>query len=431
MNPLHITFAHNRYLIRGGEDESREQEMAYLRAQGHRVSEYVVDNRDVGKSSYLAAGLRSVWNRREHDRMCTFLRAERPEILKVDNYFPLLSPAIFDAARAEGVATILSVRNYRLVCPAATLYRDGAPCHDCVGHRFAMPAIRHSCYRDSSLQSAAVAASNAWAHLRGTWQNSVDQYIAVSRFVKEQLIQGGLPADRISVKPNCIADSGPGDGAGNYAIFVGRLTAEKGVHVLLDAWRQIGSALPLKIIGEGPLEATVRESAQQLPGVEYLGRRPISEVCDYLGRAAVLIFPSEWLEPFGRTIVEAYSKGTPVIAAGTLPMRDMIEPEVTGLLYTPGRAEALAAAVHSLLADPQRLQSMRVQARARYLRDYSVAKNYTAMMEIFSSVLSGHGRTGEGSRRAAMPAELHTIHKEKGSIPLRSAVGGNGMRDQV
>ena len=431
MRPLHITFAHNRYLYRGGEDESREQEIAILRAQGHTVSEYVVDNRDVPKGSYVSAGLRSVWNGAEHERMRKYLRSERPDILKVDNYFPLLSPAIFDAARAEGVATVLSVRNYRLVCPAATLYREGQVCTDCVGHRFATSAIRHQCYRDSSLQSAAVVFSNAWGHLRGTWRKSIDQYIAVSRFVKEQLIQGGFPADRIAVKPNCIADTGVGDGSGNYALLVGRLTAEKGIRTLLEAWRQIGSALPLKIIGDGPLEEEIHAALPQLPGVEYLGRRPIAEVCEFLGHATALIFPSEWMEPFGRTIIEAYSKGTPVIAADTAPMGDMVEHGITGLLYRAGSPDALAAAVRSLQTDAQGLTSMRLRARERYLRDYSAERNYAAMMEIFSRVLAGDSSVARFPRRTVVDGETEETRRQAAGIPLRPAVGENGLREPL
>lgn len=422
MKPLHITFAHNRYLFRGGEDESREQEMAMLRAQGHRVSEYVVDNRDLPKSNYLSAGFRSVWNRVEHDRMRDFLREMRPDILKVDNYFPLLSPAIFDAAKSEGVATLLSMRNYRVICPAATLYRDGATCTECVGQRFATPAIRHRCYRDSFLQSSAVVLSNAYAHLHGTWQHSIDQYIAVSQFVKDQLVQGGFPAEKISVKPNCIADTGVGDGAGRYALFAGRLTVEKGVRTLLNAWRQIGSTLPLRIIGEGPLETEVRASLDELPAVEYLGRRPIAEVCDLLGHATALIFPSEWMEPFGRTIIEAYSKGTPVIAADTLPMRDMVDHQETGLLYAAGRPEALTAAVRWLLSDAQQLSRMRIQARKRYLRDFSVERNYEAMTEIFDRILPSRPGLARSSQGA--------VQEVRSSLPI-PAVGENGFREQL
>jgi len=329
------------------------------------------------------------------------------------------------------VATVLSVRNYRLICPAATLYRDGHVCTDCVGHRFATSAIRHQCYRDSSLQSAAVVFSNAWGHLRGTWRKSIDQYIAVSRFVKEQLIRGGFPADRIAVKPNCIADTGNGDGSGNYALFVGRLTAEKGIRTLLEAWRQIGSTLPLKIIGDGPLEEEIRASLPQLPGVEHLGRRSIAEVCESLGRATALIFPSEWMEPFGRTIIEAYSKGTPVIAADTAPMRDMIEHGVTGLLYAAGSADALATAIRALRADPQRLMSMRMRARERYLRDYSVERNYAAMMEIFSRVLAGDSRVTQLSRGAGAVPETEKASRQAAGIPLVPAVGENRLREPL
>jgi glycosyltransferase involved in cell wall biosynthesis len=385
---LHIVFAHNRYRFRGGEDESREQEMTLLRSHGHHITEYIVDNRDISQPCNIIAGFRSVWNGMQYDQMRAFLRNSRPDILKVDNFFPLLSPAIFDAAKSMGVATLLSVRNYRLICPAATLFRNGEICTQCVGSRFATPALRHRCYRDSVLQSSAVVLSNAYGHMHGTWHHSVDQYIAVSRFVMDTLVRGGFPEAKISVKPNCISDSGVGNGSGHYAMFVGRLIPEKGLQTLLDAWRKVGMALPLKIIGEGVLEEVVRRAADEIPGVEYLGRRPLDEVCHYLGHATVLVFPSEWLEPFGRSIIEAYSKGTPAIGADTVPMRDMIEHERTGVLFTRGSSDALAAAVFSLLSDSARLTEMRVRARERYENDYSIERNYRQMMQIFDRVLS-------------------------------------------
>lgn len=385
---MRILFAHNRYLNRGGEDESREQEMAILRSHGQEVIEYVVDNREVKKRNLISTGLRSVWNAQQYQYVRNLIRDTQPDILKVDNHFPILSPSIFDAAKSMGVPTVLSVRNYRLVCPSANLFRAGEICTQCVGKRSAFPAIQHRCYRGSFLQSSSVVLSNAYAHLHGTWTNSIDQYIAVSEFVKKQLVLGGFSADKISVKPNFISDTGPGDGSGRYAIFVGRLTEEKGIRTVLAAWRKAGAALPLKIIGEGPLESVVQKAAGELASIEYLKWRPIDEVCEHLGRAMVLIFPSAWLEPFGRSIIEAYSKGTPVIAADTEPMRDMIENEQTGLFFKAGSSEELAERVLSLAAGPERLARMRTRARERYLRSYSAEQNYRRMMEIFGRALS-------------------------------------------
>lgn len=385
---MRIVFAHNRYLHRGGEDESREQEMLALKNRGHQIFEYVTDNRDVAKSSYLSTGARSVWNRREKLRVDAFLRKTEADVLKVDNYFPLLSTSIFEAAQSLGVATVLSVRNYRVICPASTLYRDGAPCTKCVGKKFALPAVRHRCYRGSALQSLAVALGNAYGHVGGIWSRVIDNFIAVSEHVRNELVRGGFPSERISVKPNFIRDTGVGDGSGGYALYVGRLTPEKGISTLLDAWEQIGTVLPLKIVGDGPLQADIQARIKTFPGIEYLGRKPLEEVCELLGRATALIFPSEWSEPFGRAVIEAFSKGTPVIAADTPVVRTLVSHSSNGWLYRVGSSGALVEAVRRMMSDPMRLVEMRACARETYLQNYTPELNYLQMMEIFHRAIS-------------------------------------------
>jgi len=386
--PLRILFAHNRYVNRGGEDESRDQEMLMLRSKGHEIIEYEVDNKDIPSNSYLKAGFQSIWNAEQNQRLTQLMLQSKPQILKVDNYFPILSPSIFSAAKRLGISTVLSVRNYRLICPGASLFRNGRVCTDCVGQKLALPAIRHQCYRGSYLQSAAVALSNGFAQLQGTWQQSVDRYIAVSKFVRKELIRGGFPEDKISVKANSVEDTGVGDGSGDYALFVGRLIPEKGIHCLLQAWQRIGSALPLRIIGEGSLEDMVAAAARTNPSIEYLGRQPLLRVCEMLGQAAVLVFPSEWYEPFGRSIVEAYSKGTPVVGADTEPMRDMIEGGETGLFFRTGDSQHLADTLLSLVREKDQLSHMRKQARRKYLSNYSADETYAQMMRIFEHALS-------------------------------------------
>ncbi|NYF89849.1 glycosyltransferase involved in cell wall biosynthesis [Edaphobacter lichenicola] len=387
---MRILFLHNRYIYRGGEDESREQEISMLRSRGEEVIEYVLDNAEIRSENLITVGLQSIWNSKEFDNIKQLIRSERPDIMKVDNFFPRLSPSIFRAAKEMGIPTALSVRNYRLVCPSANLFRDGHVCTTCVGSKVALSAIQHRCYRKSYLQSAAVVASNVYAHLRGVWGDSVDRFIAVSSFVKQQLVAGGFPEDRIIVKPNFISDTGVGDGSGGYGLYVGRLTEEKGVRSLLKAWKNILQPVRLKLIGDGPLESIVREASEADSRIEYLGRRSLSDVCEYLGNAAFLIFPSEWYEPFGRTIVEAYSKGTPVIAAATPPMQAMVEDGVTGLLYRPGDSVELASVVSSLTSDPDRLRSLRLQARARYLALYTEEQNYQQLMAAFQECIEAH-----------------------------------------
>ncbi|MBB5338417.1 glycosyltransferase [Tunturiibacter gelidoferens] len=361
-----------------------------LRSRGEEVSDYTLDNAEIKSGNLITVGLRSVWNTREADRVKDLIRSTKPDLMKVDNFFPLLSPSVFDAAKAMGVPTALSVRNYRLICPSANLFRDGHVCTTCVGSKIALAAIQHRCYRQSYLQSAAVVASNAYAHLRGVWTNSVDRYIAVSSFVKQQLVAGGFPEERIIVKPNFISDSGIGDGSGGYGLYVGRLTEEKGLRSLLNAWPDVPPSVCLKIIGDGPLESLLRQASEADPRIEYLGRKSLAEVCEYLAKAAFLVFPSEWYEPFGRTIVEAYCKGTPVIAALTPPMKAMVDEGVTGLLYNRTDKKGLASAVSILMADSERLNLMRERARAKYLAIYTEDQNYRQLMDIFHQCIDTH-----------------------------------------
>ncbi len=359
-----------------------------LRARGQEIFEHVLDNATIQQSNLLTVGRESIWNVREADRVQALIREIKPDIMKVDNFYPLLSPSIFKAAKDLGVPTVLSVRNYRLVCPSANIFRDGHVCTLCVGKKLALPAIRYRCYRDSYAQSASVVASNAFARVRGVWHDLVDRYVAVSSFVKNQLVLGGYPEQKIVIKPNFISDSGIGDGEGGYALYVGRLTEEKGIRSLIDAWQGVSPKLSLKIIGDGPLEPLVQLASQSNPQIEHLGRRPLAEVIQLLGQAAMLIFPSVWYEPFGRSVVEAYSKGTPVVAAATPPMQAMIQQGRTGLLYTAGDAQALSVAVNSLVGAPETLAAMRRNARERYLEAYTEKQNYEQLMAIFRSVMS-------------------------------------------
>ena len=359
-----------------------------LRARGQEIFEHVLDNATIQQSNLLTVGRESIWNVREADRVQALIREIKPDIMKVDNFYPLLSPSIFKAAKDLGVPTVLSVRNYRLVCPSANIFRDGHVCTLCVGKKLALPAIRYRCYRDSYAQSASVVASNAFARVRGVWHDLVDRYVAVSSFVKNQLVLGGYPEQKIVIKPNFISDSGIGDGEGGYALYVGRLTEEKGIRSLIDAWQGVSPKLSLKIIGDGPLEPLVQLASQSNPQIEHLGRRPLAEVIQLLGQAAMLIFPSVWYEPFGRSVVEAYSKGTPVVAAATPPMQAMIQQGRTGLLYAAGDAQALSVAVNSLVGAPETLAAMRRNARERYLEAYTEKQNYEQLMAIFRSVKS-------------------------------------------
>ena len=195
------------------------------------------------------------------------LRRERPAVMHCTNTFPLLSPSAYYAARAEGVPVVQSLRNYRLACLNSSLMRNDRICETCLRRSVPWPGVLHACYRDSYLASATVAAMLVVHRARGTWRNQVACFYTPSEFARTKLLEAGLPADRLFVKPNFVhPDPGPGSGNGGYALFAGRLFPGKGLELLLDAWRRLKDPIPLRIVGEGPLAELVQSAAAQSPG---------------------------------------------------------------------------------------------------------------------------------------------------------------------
>lgn len=406
---MRILMAHNQYLIRGGEEESSAAEQDLLRAHGHEVELYEEHNERVGALSKLRVALKTVWSSESYHILRQRLQRRQYDVVHVQNFFPLISPSVYYAARAEGVPVVQSLRNYRLACTNASLFRDGRVCEDCLGRTIPWPGVVNRCYRDSRIASGTVAAMIAGHRAMGTWQRMVAVYIALTRFSREKLIAGGLPGEHIVVKPNFVEDAArPGRGSGGYALFVGRLTPEKGIGTLLAAWRQLGGALPLKIVGEGPLESEVAAASAADPAIEWLGRRPLGEVYELMGAARFLVLPSEWYEPFGRVAVEAFARGTPVVAAAIGGLAEMIDDGRTGCLYPAGDAAALAARVRRLMAHPDELARMRSAARGEFESRYTAAQNYRRLMEIYHRALQVGPALSAAESRNAAPASATT-----------------------
>jgi glycosyltransferase involved in cell wall biosynthesis len=384
---MKILSIHNNYQIRGGEDESRESEERLLREMGNTVEVYQEHNDRVAAIGAMKMAARTVWSKESYDIVTKKLVESNTDLIHVQNFFPLISPSVYYAARAKGVPVVQTLRNYRLLCPNGLFFRDGQVCEDCMGKFVPYPGVIHGCYRENRPASAAVATMITTHRAMQTWSKMVDIYITLTEFARQKFIQGGLPADKIIVKPNFIhPDPGAGEGTGGYALFVGRLSVEKGLDTLLAAWEQLGDRIPLKIVGDGPLASEVANLSKRLPQVEWLGRRPMSEVHTLMGEAKLLIFPSKWYETFGRVAVEAFAKGTPVIAANIGAIAELVEHGRTGLHFQPGDAISLAAQVEWALQHPQEMRQMRFTARAEYETKYTAPANYRRLMDIYSLV---------------------------------------------
>jgi glycosyltransferase involved in cell wall biosynthesis len=385
---MKILLAHNFYQLPGGEDQVFAQETELLRSRGHQVLVYQASNDQVKGQNPLVTVANTIWNQRTHRELRHLMQREKPDIVHVHNTFQVISPAIYYAANEEGIPVVQTLHNYRLLCPASTFFRDGNVCEDCLGKSVPWPGVLHSCYRGSKLASAAVAVMLATHNYKQTWSQTVSAYIALTDFARNKFIEGGFPAEKIFVKPNYLqTDPGPGDGKGNYAFFVGRLTPEKGISTLLEAWRQIGNDFPLQIAGDGPLASDVEKASRAMENVTWLKWLPRAEILQRMKDASVLILPSTWYEGFPMIISEAFAVGLPVIASNLGSMSTIVDHQRTGLHFESGRAAALVEAVRWWCAHPAEASFMRTEARLEYETKYTAEENYAQMMNIYDSVL--------------------------------------------
>jgi glycosyltransferase involved in cell wall biosynthesis len=384
---LKILQIHNFYQQPGGEDQVYAAEFDLLRRHGHTVRQYSTHNAEVQKMRALEVAWRTIWNSKTYREIREIIRAFRPDIVHSHNTFPIISPAVYYAAGREEVPVVQTLHNYRLICPAATLYRDGHVCEDCVSHFVPYDAVLHRCYRSNRAGSAVVASMLTAHRLARSWSKQVAAYIALTEFARTKLVQGGLPADKILVKPNFLAqDPDPGHGNGGFALFVGRFSEEKGLRTLLKAWRQLPE-VPLTMVGDGPLSGFVRGEARELSNVVVPGYCERSQVLEYMRSAAFLVMPSEWYEGFPMTALEAMACGTPVIASDLGSLRELVVEDVNGAKFAAGNADQLALTVKRLLARSAASRELRERTRVHYEGQYTSERNYALLMQIYESIV--------------------------------------------
>jgi glycosyltransferase involved in cell wall biosynthesis len=393
---------HNYYQERGGEDLSFEAERRALEYAGVTVHTYIDTNYRVDTMGGLGAAVRCTWSTEAHRDIRDIIRETRPQLMHVQNSFPLVSPSIYYAARAEGVPVIQSIRNYRLLCPNALFYRDNGVCEDCMGRRFAWPGILHACYRNSRAGTAAIAAMQTIHGALGSWTSKVDHFISLSEFGRSKMIEGGLPAERISVKPNFVyPDPGPSDDEREVILFVGRISEEKGIETMVRAWEMVHKEVPLVIAGRGPASDLVKDASDRFEGVTWLGGQTIDRIYDLMGRATAVLFPSEWYETFGRVVIEAYSRSTPVIASNLGAITELVTPGETGLLFEPGCPESLADAARAMWSDPSGTRQMGQNGRSLFEAHYTVEQHLSLIDDIYSQVTNGARIRSDGALPAA------------------------------
>jgi glycosyltransferase involved in cell wall biosynthesis len=384
---VRVLLVHNYYQQPGGEDVVVEQELALLRQKGHTAELFSVHNDAIqGWQQKAATGALVVYNPWAKAALAAKLRTFRPDVVHVHNFFPRLSPSIFDACREAGVASVMTLHNFRILCPTSILFHDGRIREDSLGQSAGW-ALSERVYKSSLLATAPLVAMVDFHKWAGTWKRKVDLFIALSEFAKAKFIQGGLAPEQIVVKPNALKDPIAGatpTGSRYGALYVGRLSHEKGIAALLSAWK--GIDYPLRIAGDGPL----RDECEAAQGKEvtYLGRLSREQVYAEMRRAAFLVLPSTCYEMFPMTLVEAYANGLPALASNLGGLKSLLQDGVTGLSFAPDDAADLQAKVRWAFEHPEEMAAMGERARAAYETSYTADRNYANLMLIYERALA-------------------------------------------
>jgi len=394
---MKVLVVHNSYKQPGGEDLVVQRETVLLRGAGQHIVTYLRHNEEIDEGSLLnkiRTGSKTIWARDSYRQLAAVLRQEKPDLAHFHNTFPLISPSAYYACLCAGVPVVQTLHNYRLFCPAATFFRNASICEECVEHSL-WHGIKHRCYKESHAATAAIAVMLSAHRLLDTWRKAVSCFIAVSEFVRGKFIAEGFPADRVVVKPNFVdPDPGKHTGEGKYAIFVGRLSAEKGVRTLIRAWAKLEHQIPLLIVGEGPLRTELEGEVTQhsLAGIKFQGYVLPKKAMELMTGARFLVFPSEWYETFGMTIAEAFACGVPVVCSRSGAMQELVNDNYTGLHFTAGDAADLATKVKWAWTHTEQMESMGRAARHEYEAKYTASVNYRMLTEAYEFAV----RRGEG-----------------------------------
>ncbi|NHQ85928.1 glycosyltransferase family 4 protein [Iodobacter sp. HSC-16F04] len=379
---LRILLVHNSYQQRGGEDSVVENELALLRSYGHQAELYSRHNDELSGLSRLSIFQQAVWSGKTYCELNILLQRFKPDVIHVHNTLSLISPSLYWVAAKFKIPVVQTLHNFRLLCPQAMFLRKGNICERCIG-RNTWRSVIHRCYRSSFSQSAVV---SGMLHLHrgiGTYKKNVSRYIALNSFCKNKFIEGGLPAEKIRVKPNFIPDINPAAVKRNGFLFVGRLSPEKGLHVLAGAfYHQLHGQLSVAGGGEDSYLLA------KYPAIKQLGILSAGAVRSEMQRSIALILPSIWYENMPMTLIEAYMNGLPVIASRIGALAELVEEGVTGLLFNVGDSADLAKKMQWAADHPDLMLEMGNNARKKYLSSYSAEVNINLLLGIYKEAIA-------------------------------------------
>lgn len=388
---MKIVLVHNYYSskIPSGENKVFEEEKELLKKNNHEVIEYKRSNDEVKKSGIIGkikALCALIWNPFSFFKIKKIIKNEDPDVVHVHNTFPLISPSIF-YGMGNRSARVITLHNYRLVCAAGIPMRNGNVCTECIDKKSVFPAMKYACYKNSRIATFPLVMSISLHKIIKTWVKKVDAIICLSEFQKTVMKEYGFPEEKLYVKPNFY----PGNPTvveynerQDYVVFVGRLSHEKGVDLLIQAWRLWGEKAPeLRLIGSGELESELKSSAKGLP-IKFYGQLGEVEAQAHIRNARLLVLPSRWFEGFPMVIREAYAFGTPVVASDVGPLPSIVKNNVCGLTFSSNNAMDLLDKIITIMNNREFSKIMSNNSYKEFKELYTESINYECLIDIYN-----------------------------------------------
>jgi len=369
----------------GGEDVVVESERQLLTAKGHEVVQYVKENSEIKNFTVwdkVQLLLNSAYSAESFKQVEQILLREMPDVCHVHNTMPLITTAVYYVCEKYSIPVVQTLHNYRLLCSNALFFRDGKVCEECLGGS-TYHGIKYGCYRNSRIQTYAVARMVEKNKKWGTWNEKIDRFIVLSRFSQKKMVQGGFPADKLGIKPNFFfGDPGFSTEQADFFVFAGRFEESKGVQVLYDATVR-NEEIKIKIAGSGPQEKILRN----LASADFLGQIAKNDLLEVIKKSIALVFPSVWFEGMPMTIIEAFACGKPVIASNLGVMAELITDGKTGILFEPGNSDELRDKMIWAMNNKEKMAEMGKNARKEFEEKYTAERNYDLLMNIYTEVI--------------------------------------------
>lgn len=414
---MKILIVHSFYLQRGGEDVVFANEKELL-SEGHEVTTLTYSNGG-SKISRVVKFLMAPFNLFALRKFNRQIRKDRPDAVHIHNWYFAASPLIIWAARKAGIPVVITLHNFRLICPSGTLFHDGKLFEKSIRQSFPWSAVRAGVYKQSVLMTLWLAFT-VWLHRKlGTW-NKVSKIIVLSDFVKAMVLRStlGIDESRIVVKPNFIYDPGTGDTQRrDYFLFVGRLSEEKGIRTLIEAFSD--SPFRLRIIGDGPLEQLVKDAVLVSRNIEYLGSLDKQEVLKEMKSAQTLILSSIWYEVcwLPMTAIESLACATPIIWSSFEGYTGPLSDKVHGLSFRMGDPTDLRSALaHWILLPADEKRIMQQASRSFYLEHFSVSANRITFEKIYNDLYEAGKKEDTVLGMPVYSGHLHTMEMKKQTV---------------